>query len=231
MNDRDSLMELYDIVSREAQRLSLPLTTPALPFVRVHFGMGCDAYYRRRLSVCRMLIGLHLPVTPEILDILLAVTLSHSLSEDKVPGDHEVTLRQMFAREPRVAEILSVLRINGEEHFEILVANPYALLIRLTERDALVESLYEWSTADALRFIAETREHFFRMCIYAKEHYPEFLGPVSILMEKMRNLTMANEALLKRYSEAENALETEVVSLMEENAAIRAMISEIEAVE
>ena len=107
------------------------------------------------------------------------------------------------------------------------MSDPYALLIRLTERGVLVESLYEWPATDAHRYIQETREHFFSMCIYAKEYYREFLGPVSILMEKTRNLIAANEALLKRYEEAENALGSEILSLQEENAAIRAMMMEI----
>ena len=227
MNDRDSLLELFEIVTTETQKKHLPMTQPALTFIRTRFGMGCDVYYRRRLSVCRMLLDLHLPVEDELLDILLAVTLSHWLPGDLVPEDHAATLERICGGEKRVAEILSVLRYEGEDYYQHLMENRYALLIRLTERDALVESLYEWSTADALRFIAETREHFFRMCIYAKEHYREFLGPVSVLMEKTRNLTAANEALLKRYEEADDALSSEILSLQEENAAIRAMILEI----
>lgn len=228
MNDRDSLQELIEIVAAEAERKDLRLTASALPFIRSHFGWGCDVYYRRRLSVCRMLIGLHLPVDAELLDILLAAALCHSLPGDSVPYDHAVTLGDMFACEPRVGEILSVLRYTGEGYFDNLLHNRYALLIRLTERGVLVESLYEWPAADALRYIRETREHFFPMCIYAKEHYREFLGAVSILMEKTRNLTLANEALLKRYEDAENALNSEALSLREENAAIRAMMMELE---
>ena len=227
MNDRDSLLELFEIVTQEAEQKQLTMTAAALPFIRSHFNMGCDVYYRRRLSVCRMLIDLHLPVSAELLDILLAVTLNHSLPGDLIPEDHERTLEALTADEPRVGEILAALRYTGADYYERLVENRYALLIRLTERGVLVESLYDWPAQDARRYVRETRAHFFTMCIYAKEHYREFLGPVSILMEKTRNLTGANEALLKRYEEADDALNSEILSLREENAAIRAMIHEI----
>ncbi|MCQ2447827.1 MAG: hypothetical protein MJ073_02825 [Oscillibacter sp.] len=46
-------------------------------------------------------------------------------------------------------------------------------------------------------------------------------------MEKMRNLIAANETLLNRYEEAESALSNEIMTLREENAAIRAMILEL----
>lgn len=227
MNDRDSLLELYEIVTNGTGHMQLPMTKAALAFIQTRFGMGCDVYYRRRLSVCRMLLDLHLPVEAELLDILLAVTLSHWLPGDKVPEDHAATLEGLFAGETRVAEILAVLQNAGEDYYEQLMTNRYALLIRLTERGVLVESLYEWPAADARRYLRETRAHFFTMCIYAKEHYREFLGPVSILMEKTRNLTAANEALLKRYEESDDAMNSEILSLQEENAAIRAMLLEI----
>lgn len=227
MRDRDSLDELFEIVSDEAKQKRLPLTASALPYLRERFGRGSDVYYRRRLSVCRMMIDLHLPVTADMLDVLLAVVLSHSLPGDRVPEDHMETLGRLFAAEPRVAEILSVLRYSGDGYYAHLMSNRYALLIRLTERGVLVESLYEWPASDAKRYIRETCEHFFPMCIYAKEHYREFLGPVSILMEKTRNLVAANEALLRRYEEESSAQRSEILSLMEENAALRAMIREI----
>ncbi len=227
MRDRDSLYELFEIVLSETEQKALSLTASALPAIRARFHMGCDVYYRRRLSVCRMLIDLHLPVTPDMLDVLLAVALSHWLPGDNVPDDHRETMERLFAAEQRVAEILSILCYSGEGYYSRLMNDRYALLIRLTERGVLVESLYEWPAEDARRYIRETCEHFFPMCIYAKEHYREFLGPLSILMEKTRNLVAANEALLRRYEEAESAKRSEILSLMEENAALRAMIREI----
>ena len=85
MQDRDGLQELFEIVSQEAEIKHLPLTAAALPVVSSNFGMGCNVYFRRRLSVCRMLIDLHLPVENDLLDVMLAVALSHSLPGDAVP--------------------------------------------------------------------------------------------------------------------------------------------------
>lgn len=227
MNDRDSLMELYEIVRKETEDGHLPMAAAAMPFVKAHFKCGCNIYYRRRLSVCRMLIGLHLPLGPAMLDTLLAVVLSHSLPGDRVPEDHMPEMQALFACDAEVARILSVLNYQGQDYYDRLMEDRYALLVRLTERGVLVESLYEWPAADALRYIRETREHFFSMCIYAKEHYRELLGPVSILMEKTRNLVIVNEALIHRYDEGENALRSEILATLEENAALRAAIQEI----
>lgn len=231
MNDRDSLFELFEIVLDYASHRQLHLTAAALPYIRERFGMGCDIYYRRRLSVCRMLIDLHLPISLEQLDILLAAALSHFLPGDKIPADHMEIVSRLFADEPRVAEVMATLRhtdYGDKSYYTRLVANRYALMIRLTERGVLVEKLYEWDPADARRYIRETREHFFPMCIYAKEHYPELLGAASILMEKMRNLIVANEALLNRYEDAETSLRGEILALREENVAIRSMISTLQ---
>lgn len=230
MNDRDSLSELFGIVSDYTAQRHLPFTASALPYIQERFGMNCDVYFRRRLSVCRMLIDLHLPISAELLDILLAAALSHSLPGDHVPPDYMEIINHLFSGEPRIAEVLSTLRQSDYadiSYYSRLINNRYALIIRLTERGVLVEKLYEWPASDARRYIRETREYFFPMCIYAKEHYPEFLGAASILMEKMRNLIAANETLLNRYEEAESALSNEIMTLREENAAIRAMILEL----
>lgn len=231
MKDRDSLEELLGIVEEYTAQRRLPMTAAALPYIKGHLGMGCDVYFRRRLSVCRMLIDLHLGISEERLDILLAAALSHFLPGDTIPPDHQETMARLFAGEEQVAEVMKTLRHRDyydTAYYEHLVQNPYALMIRLTERGVLVEKLYEWSPEDAMRYIRQTREYFLPMCIYAKEHYREFLGAASILMEKMRNLCEANEALLRRYEITEEALSLEILSLREENAALRAMAREWE---
>ena len=102
MDDRDSLQELFSIVSDYASLRNLPLTALALPFMQAHFGMGCDVYYRRRLSVCRTLIDLHLPISAERLDILLTVSMVHSLPVDKIPAGYNDAMFNWFSPETRI---------------------------------------------------------------------------------------------------------------------------------
>lgn len=234
MNDRDSLSELFGIVSDFAVEQGMKLTASALPYIRERFGMGCDIYYRRRLSVCRMLIDMHLPISLEHLDVMVAAALSHYLPGDKIPPDHAEIMNRLFSGDPRVAEVMTTLRQTDyadKSYYTRLINDRYALMIRLTERSVVVEKLYEWLPTDERRCIRATREDFMPMCIYAKEHYPEFYGAATLMMEKMRNLITANEALLNRYEAEEAPLSSEILYLREENAAIRSMILDLKNAE
>ena len=234
LHDRDSIYELFSIVTNACHEIHLPLTASGLQYVKLHLGTGFDydCFYRRRLSVCRTLIDLYLPVNRKKLDIMLAATLLNHMPVDTIPEDHDEILGGLFSVEPAVTRVLSVLRHRDymdKSYYDRLISNPYALIIRLAERAVLVEKLYEWDPTDALRFIRETRESFYPMCLYAKEHYPDFFAAANILHEKMRNLTTVNEALLSRFVETENAISDEILALREENTAIRAMIRELQA--
>lgn len=227
MDDRDSLQELFSIVSDYASLRNLPLTALALPFMQERFGMGCDVYYRRRLSVCRTLIDLDLPIEHARLDTLLAVTASHYLPLDIVPADQDEIQKLLFENNAEAADIFRKLKSSDpsdDEAYNTLMQNRYALLIRLAERSVLVESLYEWPVEDARRYISETRRYFAPMAEYAMQNYSEFLGALTILREKTRCLVAANEALLNRYEEIENPLLAELEALEKENAALRAEI-------
>lgn len=228
MKDRDTLLELYNIVFDSAKERGLKITLSALETIRNNFGKQSDIYYRRRLSVCRMLIKFHLPIDNELLDVIVATSLCHHLPGDVVPETQGSFVQDICEKDARISEIYGVLKqisYADLSYYERLTTNKYALLIRLTERGVLVESLYDWSSTEAKVFISQTKESFFSLCIYTKENYPEFRAAATILMEKTRNLIAANDALLGRFDEIENALRSEIIFLKEENAALRAMIS------
>lgn len=230
MSDRDSLEELFSIIYNFTISKDLPLTHSAIEYIQRNLGQGYDVYYRRRLSVCRSLIDLHIAVDTKFLDILLAVVLSNHMPGDSVPSDMDRFFSKMYSNEPMINEILAELKhtdYSDKHYYESLIYKPYPLIIRLTERSVLLEKLYEWSPEDALKYIRNTRDDFFPMCIYAKEHYPELIEAASILYEKMQNLTYINESLLTRFVETENAIRDEILSLKEENAVVRAMIADL----
>lgn len=230
MKDRDTLFELYGIVFDSAKENGLRITLSALEEIQNNFGKGCDTYYRRRLSVCRMLIKFHLPIEDVLLDAIVATSLCHFLPGDVVPDTQTLFIDNLCSKNMRIAEIYAVLKQNTYadlSYYERLTTNKYALLIRLTERGVLVESLYDWKSTEAKVFISQTKESFFPLCIYAKENYPEFRAAATILMEKTRNLISANEALLNRFDAIEDSLMSEITFLKEENAALRAMIAKL----
>lgn len=231
MPDRDSIYELFDIIKQSFKEIGLPMAEAAMDYYGAHLGMGCDIYYRRRLSVCRMLIDLYLPVPKNTLDTMLAATLINHMPGDLIPEDQDEVLGRIYADAASVWETLAILKhtdYSDKSYYDKIIRDPKALIIRLVERSVLLEKLYEWHPTDALRYVRETREFFFPLCLYAKENYPEYLGAASILHEKMRNLTTVNEALLTRFVEIENAISDEILALREENASIRAMIRELE---
>lgn len=231
MNDRDSLMDLFEIVSFAAKERGLELTLITLDAVHKNYGGSYDEYYRRRLSVARMLIGLHLPMDNEKLDVILAATLCNYYMADHLPDEMILDADALFGDRPQLTEIKDILallhRANdiNEDTLSVLGDSPNALLIRLAERGTLVEALYEFPTGMARSFIRDTREHFFDLCIHAKENYPELIGPASILTEKTRNLILANETMLDKYEALENSLKLEILSLKEENATLRSIIA------
>lgn len=233
MTDRDSLEELYTIVSDYCRQRQLKPIEPALALMQEHFHGASDYYLRRRLAVCRMLIDLHLPVSDEHLITLLGAALCHALPGDAVPEGYAEKMAGFFASEPRVAEVYSSLKQTDyadKGYYSRVILDKNALMIRLVERAILVEKLYEWPAADARRFINETRTYFFPMCLYAREHYLEFSAAAAIIMEKMKNLINTNDVLLSRYEETENLINSEILTLMEENTILRARILELKKI-
>ena len=196
----------------------------------------CLAYYHHCLSVCRMLIDLHTAQGSEEEDVLLAAALCHILPECIQFSDLRRTLTEQYGLETAIVEIIQLIfrEENGSEADQVrfygnIRQNRLALMIKLADRGNLVEQLYGISGWDARSYIHETKAHFFPMCIYAKEHYPELLAPVSVLMEKMRCLTEVAEILLGRYEQREAELSQEILELQEDNAALKRRIERLRA--
>lgn len=230
MNDRDSLEELYSIMYNYSSEFGLSMTSSALSYIRTKFNMGYDIYFRRRLSVCRTLIDFHLVLDNNFLDVILIATLANHMPGDLIPPELDEVFAKIYESEPQVNEILLYLRhpdYSDNNYYQTLINKPFPLIIRLTERSVLLEKLYEWEPEAALGYLRNTREKFFPMCISAKELYPQYISTFNILYEKMRNLASVNEILLSRFVETETAIRDEILSLKEENAVVRAMISEL----
>lgn len=231
MNDRDSLLELFEIVKKIAIKKNFKTSLTALSFYEKSIGGRGDVFLRRRLSVARMVLDFHLSETNEMMDSLITAALSNSMPGDTMPEGFGDAVYKLLEKNPMAKEVfldLHQLDYRDASYYDRIVLNKYALLIRLTERGVLFETLYEWSALEAREFIRQTRENFFTMCIYGKEHYPEFEGAFTVLIEKTRNLLSANEGMLNRYEEISNNLDLEILSLTEENSLIKRIIKEYE---
>lgn len=206
-----------------------------LPGKRTDIPGNHYAYWRHSVAVCRMLIDLPGRVSHEEADILLASALCHVLPETFRLPDLKGLITGEMGLDERIYDTVMVLYrddplsdIQQRLYFERLRENKFALLIKLTDRSNLVEQLYSISGWSARSYIHETRTYFLPLCVYAKGRYHDMLAAVSVLMEKMRNLSEVAEILLSRYELRENALSQEILLLEEDNAGLRRMIQELE---
>lgn len=227
-----------------AEEKELHNTAAALPLLRWLMQNAADhpdsrfrsaymhiGYFRHSLSVCRILIDLHCPLSSQDEDILLASALCHILPENIHFDDLKAVMVDQFGLSPQVFETVQTLfwkdNDSGAEQLEYynrIQERKLALLIKLADRGNLAEQLHGMAGWSAHKYIQETKVFFFPMCIYAKEHYPELLAPISVLMEKMRCLIEVSEILLSRYEAREAELTQDILALKEENATIRRMI-------
>lgn len=236
---------LYELIANYAAENQLINTEIALPLIReamqnaaahphslfrsdyVHMG-----YFQHSLSVCHILMELKPELTTQEEDVLLAAAICHVLPENIRFLDIEEALGALA---PQVREIVRLIYregdgVEGQEQafYDAIQKNKLATLIKLADRGNLVEQLHSMTGSRSRRYMYETRTFFLPMCLYAKEHYPELIPPVSILMEKMRCLLEVSEILLGRYEAMEAQLTGEILALREDNSALRRAIRTLE---
>lgn len=239
-----AFLQYYKFVEQYALEKQLLNTSVALPLVRAIMSRESielpDAFkdaseyaadFRHCLSVTRMLIDLHIPLSHEEEDLLLTAALCHILPESTAYNADDTRLTEKYHLDPQVHQIIMLLyqprelsEAEQKKFFSRLQKHKLALLIALADRGNLMGQLYGISSWSARKYIYETRSCFFPMCVYAKEHYTDLLTTISILTEKMRCLIEIAEILLSRYEARENELLQEILSLQEENAKLKGLI-------
>lgn len=243
-DDSEAYVSLYKFVEQYALEKHLLNTSIALPLVRGVISRvsselpdefkGASEYasdFTHCLSVTKMLISLHVPLSQTEEDILLASSICHILPENIPYQASENQLTQKYCLDPAVHKIIMLLyRRDGlsegeqKRYFKRIQSNRLALLIALADRGNLMGHLYEISSWSARKYIHETRSHFFPMSVYAKEHYQDLLPVINVLTEKMKSLIEIEEILLSRYEAQETELIQEIISLKEENARLKGLI-------
>lgn len=248
--DASGYGELYHYVENYAKANEFRNTLIALPVVLCT--SACEAgditnrfsyaedqlnAFRHCLSVCRMLIDLHLPLNRYEEDIMLAAALCHILPEirsldeaEKLIGRYDMA-SAVFDTSAIIYREDNMTTAELHSFYKRIPENKLALLITLADRGNIVEHLYGVSVFSARSYIYETRNYYIPMCIYAKEHYHELLGQISILMEKMRTLTEVSDILLSRFEARETELTAEILSMQEENATLKGIISALRSEE
>ena len=211
----------YLFIKGYASGLGLTQTLRALPLVRrFHNGQYRKGeieingkkyqlpYVLHVLKVCSTLISLHLPLTNEELDTLLASALLHDSiedCEDYFPtGGKELITEYNF--KPEVYEIVKLVSKKSgyteeqlDDYFNAIKRNKYALLIKLADRSHNVEDLYNMKPEKLHKYVKETRTWIYPLTTYGKANYPELSNGFTILKAKIVSLTECTETIVAIY--------------------------------
>lgn len=239
MEMEEMLNELYDRAAEYAAQNGLENMAKALTFVKElaeksnpMTQVRRQAALRHGLEVCRMLMDLHLSLSGEDEDTLLAAVMLHTYPEDFPNAE----LQQEVSVTPAVCELVGRIaqsRDMTDEEQQLFYtraqSDPLALLAVLADRGIIVQQLHRFSTWNAHRYIEETKACYYPMGIYGKEHYHDLLAPISVLLEKIRTLLSVAEILLRRYESRETELIQDIMALREENAILKGIIAKFKA--
>ncbi len=180
------------------------------------------------MLVCRMLMDMHIPLSSEKEDILLAAALCHDMIEDVEFVHRGKELVTLFHLDEEVYEIVKTVSkrkdFNEEEekeHFHKIESNELALLVKLADRGHNVEDLYNMKLWKVHEYIGETKKYFLPMCEYALKHYLDRKRSFEILKDKIMTLTTVAEVLVDRYNEKEKKLQKQIEDLRNENERLR----------
>lgn len=191
--------------------------------------------FKHAIDMCRMMADLHIPISMEEEDILLAAALYYDMVKVIPLLDMGADLFAYYELDQRIYDIVALIsqqwsarEVDKKALYDKIQKEKLGMLIVLTARGNLVQQLYGMSIWRAREYVHDTRLYFLPMCNYAKQHYIDILTVVSILMEKIRCLIEVTDILTSRYQEREMSLMNEMLTLQEENARFRGMITSLE---
>lgn len=228
----------YLFIKGYATGLELTQTLKALPLARrFHNGQYRKGvikiddkeywlpYILHVLKVCGTLISLHLPMSREELDILLASALLHDSLEDCKEffpnGGKELITEYGF--NPKIYDIVKLVSKKSgyteeqlDEYFDEIKKNKFATLIKLADRSHNVEDLYNMKPEKIPKYVDETRTWIYPLATYGKANYPEFSNGFTILKSKIVSLTELTETIIEIKNAEIKALRDELKSLKKE---------------
>ena len=190
--------------------------------------------YWHAMEVAHMLMDLRLSLNQNDEDVLLSVCLLHVLEKLDIKQDAMDYIRNKCYLDPKIFYILNLCkhgRYQTEMERKIYYANIQrdylALLFKLADRGCFITRLYELPASKARDYVSDTKNYFLPMCVYGKEHYEEFSGTISILMEKNRNLVDIVDIISRNYERIHQNLNDEILRYLEENSRIRMEIKKL----
>lgn len=228
----------YLFIKGYATGLELNQTLKALPLARkFHNGQYRKGevvikgqsyqlpYVLHVLKVCSTLISLHLPLSHEELDIMLASAILHDSLEDAdtyfPDGGKELVSDYGFSSE--IYEIVKMLSKKSgaseedlDQYFNTIKKNKLATLIKLADRSHNVEDLYVMKPEKLHKYVKETRTWIYPLTTYGKANYPELSNGFTILKAKIVSLTECTETIIDIYEQIIQKKDEEISKLKSE---------------
>lgn len=187
--------------------------------------------YWHALEVAFMLMALNLPVSKEDEDIVLSASLLHVLEKLDMRSELKTIVEEKCFLDPKIFYILNICKHNKYQTTSERVAyygniqnDCLALLFKLADRGCFLSRLYELPAGRAQEYVNDTKTYFLPMAIYGKENFPELLGPISILLEKLRCLSDVADLITKKYELIHEDLNREILEYLEDNYRLRNQI-------
>lgn len=160
-----------------------------------------DSFITHPLRVCSYLIALKVNN-----DITCAASLLHeTLKRCNFPkgGDELVDEHKL---DPEILKIIRLLTksdtISKEEYYKNLMANKYAVMIKLSNRSHTCTRLSTYTDEEKKEYIEETRTYISKLCTDAQEEYPEFWDQIEIMKYHIFSICKIVEAIMKTQKES-----------------------------
>lgn len=190
--------------------------------------------YWHALDVAIMLMALKLPISKEDEDVLLSVALLHVLEKLDIRSELKLIVEEKCFLDPKIFYILNICKHNKYQSTKERIAyyaniqnDPLALLFKLADRGCYISRLYELPAGKASEYVSDTKIYFLPLAIHGKEKYPELLGPISIMLEKLRCLSDVADLITKKYELIHEELNREILEYLEDNYRLRNRIKHI----
>lgn len=190
--------------------------------------------YWHALEVAFMLMALHTPLNQEDEDVVMSVALLHVLEKLDIKSELNTIVQNKCHLNPKVFYILNLCKHNKYQseserigYYATIQSDYLALLFKLADRGCFISRIYELPAGKAREYVGETKRYFLPMAVHGKERFPQLLGPISVLLEKLRCESDVADLITKKYEVIHEDLNNEILKYLEDNYRLRNKINTI----
>lgn len=147
---------------------------------RLHQGQlrkSGDPFITHPLRVCSYLLALKVGND----EICAAALLHEVFKKCGIPRD-SMDLVEKYHLSQGVVDLIHLVskpdEMTKEEYYEALKGNPYAILLKLSNRANTCTILYSCNQKEIDEYVSETEKFIYPLCQYGISYYPQFSGQI-----------------------------------------------------